>query len=95
MNSVMKDLLLIQSFNLSQLIEEYRVFFLGLLPSIFILAILVEYLDRLEPFILVKRAFISILILTSVTAFYHQSIETSMEVADEILASQKQGNILL
>ncbi len=95
MNSVMKDLLLIQSFDLSQLIEEYRLFFLGLLPSIFILAILVEYLDRLEPFILVKRAFISILILTSVTAFYHQSIETSMEVADEILASQKQGNILL
>lgn len=95
MNSVMKDLLLIQSFDLSQLIEEYRLFFLGLLPSIFILAILAEYLDRLEPFILVKRAFISILILTSVTAFYHQSIETSMEVADEILASQKQGNILL
>ena len=95
MNSVMKDLLLIQSFDLSQLIEEYRLFFLGLLPSIFILAILVEYLDRLEPFVLVKRAFISILILSSVTAFYHQSIETSMEVADEILASQKQGNILL
>ena len=95
MKPIMKDLLLIQSFDLSQLIEEYRMFFLALLPSVFILAVLIEYFDRLEPFILVKRALISILILTSVTAFYSQSIETSMEVADEILATQKQGNILL
>ncbi|MDC1174642.1 hypothetical protein OAT67_04585 [Bacteriovoracaceae bacterium] len=70
-------------------------FFLALLPSMFLLAVLIEYFDRLEPFVLVKRALISILILTSVTAFYHQAIETSMEVADEILMSQKEGNILL
>jgi hypothetical protein len=95
MKPIMKDLLLIQSFDLSQLIEEYRMFFLALLPSMFILAVLIEYFDRLEPFILVKRALISILILTSVTAFYHQAIDTSMEVADEILMNQKQGNILL
>ena len=95
MTSVLRELLLIESIDLGQLVEEYRSFFLALLPSVFILAILIEYLDQLEPFALVKRAFISILILTSVTTFYHQSIETSMEVADEILSSQKQGNILL
>ncbi|PIP93486.1 MAG: hypothetical protein COW00_14630 [Bdellovibrio sp. CG12_big_fil_rev_8_21_14_0_65_39_13] len=95
MTSVLRELLLIESIDLGQLVEEYRSFFLALLPSVFILAILIEYLDQLEPFVLVKRAFISILILTSVTTFYHQSIETSMEVADEILSSQKQGNILL
>ena len=95
MNNIMQDLLLVESFDLSNLIEEYRLFFLALLPSVFILAVLIEYFDRLEPFTLVKRAFISILILTSVTGFYHKSITASMDTADEILRNQKQGNILL
>lgn len=93
--SVMKDLLLIHSFNLSALIEEYRVFFLSLLPSVFILAVFVEYFDRLGPFSLVKRALISILILTTITSFYHQAIDLSLESADEILSTQKSKNILL
>jgi hypothetical protein len=95
MNNVMKDLLLVQSFDLSNLIEEYRLFFLSLLPSVFILAVIIEYLDRLEPFTLVKRAFISILILTTVTSVYESSIMASMNTADEVLREQKQSNILL
>ncbi|MBG60552.1 MAG: hypothetical protein CMJ16_08855 [Peredibacter sp.] len=95
MNNIMKDLLLVQSFNLSSLIEEYRLFFLSLLPSVFILAVVIEYLDRLEPFTLVKRAFISILILTTVTSVYEKSIMASMNTADEVLKGQKQNNILL
>ncbi len=95
MTSIMRDLLLVQSFNLNQLIEEYRLFFLSLLPSVFILAVIVEYFDRLEPFTLVKRAFISILILTTVTSVYESSIASSMDTADQVLKSQKQGNILL
>ncbi len=95
MNSIMKDLLLVQSFDLSNLIEEYRLFFVGLLPSVFILAVIIEYLDRLEPFTLVKRAFISVLILTSITTFYQKSIDASMSTADEVLRTQKQSNILL
>lgn len=95
MNNIIKDLLLVQSFDLSNLIEEYRLFFLGLLPSVFILAVIIEYLDRLEPFTLVKRAFISILILTTVTGVYEKSIMSSMDTADEVLKEQKQKNILL
>ncbi|GEM_PF-1870909 len=95
MNSIMKDLLLVQSFDLANLIEEYRFFFVGLLPSVFILAVVIEYLDRLEPFTLVKRAFISVLILTSITMFYQKSIDASMETADEVLRGQKTSNILL
>lgn len=95
MTSLMKDLLLVQSFDLSNLIEEYRLFFVGLLPSVFILAIIIEYLDRLEPFTLVKRAFISVLILTTISNFYQKSIDASMNAADEVLRSQKQSNILL
>jgi len=95
MTSIMRDLLLVQSFNLNVLIEEYRLFFLSLLPSVFILAVIVEYFDRLEPFTLVKRAIISILILTTVTSVYESSIASSMDTADQVLRSQKQGNILL
>lgn len=95
MNSIMKDLLLVQSFDLANLIEEYRLFFVGLLPSVFILAVVIEYLDRLEPFTLVKRAFISVIILTSITMFYQKSIDASMETADEVLRGQKTSNILL
>ncbi len=95
MNSIMRDLLLVQSFNLDTLIEEYRLFFLGLLPSVFILAVIVEYFDRLEPFALVKRAVISILILTTVTSVYEKSISASMDTADQVLRGQKQQNILI
>ena len=45
MTSVLRELLLIESIDLGQLVEEYRSFFLALLPSVFILAILIEYLD--------------------------------------------------
>ena len=90
-----KDLLLIGSFELDGLIEDYRIFIISLLPSLFIIAVLIEYLDRLEPFTLIKRAFISIFILVSVPLFYHQAIDYSMRSADEVLASQKQGNALL
>ena len=95
MTSIMRDLLLVESFNLSTLIEEYRLFFLSLLPSVFILAVIIEYFDRLEPFTLVKRAFISILILTTVTSVYESSIASSMDTADQVLNQQKQENILL
>lgn len=95
MTNVMKDLLLVQSFDLNDLIEKYRLFFLAILPSMFILAVLIEYFDRMEPMALVKRALISILILTSVTGIYQKSIEASMDTADEILREQKHGNVLL
>jgi hypothetical protein len=95
MNNIMKDLLLIQSLDLGFLIEKYRLFFIGLLPSVFILAIIIECLDRLEPFTLVKRAFISVLILTSITSFYTQTIDASMSAADEVMQNQVSGNILM
>ena len=95
MNGVVKELLLIKSIDLGHLIDKYHSFFMAAIPCVFVLAILVEYLDRLDPFSLVKRAIISILILSSVTSFYHKSIEASMEAADAILESQKQGNLLL
>ena len=91
----MKDLLLIQSLDLGNLIEDYRLFFLTLLPSVFIVAVIVEFLANQEPFALAKRAFISILLLVSVTSFYQQSIDYSMELADKMLERQKQGNLLL
>lgn len=91
----MKDLLLVQSLDLGHLIEEYRQFFISILPSVFIIAVLVEYFDRIEPFALARRALISIIILVCVTSIYHTSISLSMDTADEILARQKQGNILL
>ena len=89
------DLLLINSFSLDGLIEDYRIFFLSILPSVFILACLVEYFDRLNVFALVKRALIAILVLTSVTSFYKVSIDYSIEAAQEKLNDQKSQNILL
>ena len=56
MNNVMKSLLLIESFDLNHLVEEYREFFLAILPSVFIFAVIVEYFDRLEPFSLLRRS---------------------------------------
>ena len=87
MDSV-KELLLIHSFNLEDLIAKYHGFFLSLLPSIFIIAVFIEFLDRSEPFFLLKRVFISILLLTSVSSFYYSSISYSMEAADSVLKSQ-------
>ena len=95
MSSAMEDLLLVKSFSLDGLIDQYRLFFQGLLPCMFILAVLIEFFDRMEPFSLVKRAFISIIILTSITSFYHSSIKTSMDAADDFLKGQKAENILL
>lgn len=89
------DILLIRSFDLSGLIEEYRMFFLALIPSMFILSCLIEYFDRLDWIGACKRAGISILILTSVTTFYEKSIRASIETADMKLKSLKQSNILL
>jgi hypothetical protein len=95
MDSIMKDLLLIQSFDLVDLMERYRIFFVGLLPSVFILAVLVEYFDRVEPFLLLKRAVISALLLASVSSFYFRAIDTSMEAADEVLMSYQAKNLLV
>lgn len=95
MNSSIYDLLMITSFDLDKLIEEYRLFFLALLPGMFILACLTEYFDRMNAFELVKRAFISVLILTSVTSFYKVSIKYSIDAANEKFNQQKQANILL
>ena len=50
MENVIKDILLIQSFNLDDLIEDYRVFFLAIIPSMFVLASLIEYFDRMDAF---------------------------------------------
>jgi hypothetical protein len=91
----MKDLLLIQSIDLGFLIEKYRLFFIGLLPSVFILAVIIEYFDRLEPFTLVKRAFLSVLILSTITSFYTNTIDASMSAADEVMQTQISGNILM
>jgi hypothetical protein len=91
----MKDLLLIDNLSIIELVSDYHKFFLGLIPSVFVLAALIEYFDRLAPLQLLRRALISILILTSITSFYEISIKTSMDAANEILTSAKEGNILL
>lgn len=95
MSGVVSDLLLIESLNLSSLTNSYHKFFLSLLPSTFILAALFEYFDRLEPFLLLKRALISILILTTIVGIYHVSIKYSMDAADVMLGKSKESNILL
>ena len=95
MENVIKDILLIQSINLDKLIEDYRVFFLSIIPSMFVLAALLEYFDRMDTFSLVKRAVVSILILSTVTSFYKSTIDASMEAANEKLSDQKHSNILL
>jgi len=93
--SVMSDLLLIKSFNLNDLLEGYRGFFLDLLPTVFMLAVLIEYLDRLQPFALLKRAFIAILILTSISTIYFTGIDYSMQAADAALAKFGGNNVVL
>jgi len=95
MENVIKDILLIQSFNLDDLIEDYRVFFLAIIPGMFVLASLIEYFDRMNAFALLKRGIISVLILSTVTSFYKISIDASMEAANKKLRDQKQSNILL
>ena len=92
---MIKELLLVNSFNLEDLIRSYQSFFMALIPGVFIIAVLIEYLDRQEPFALVKRAMISILILSSVSFFYYKSIDASMRAADAVLKSQKQVNPLI
>jgi hypothetical protein len=95
MTNLMQDLLLIDSLNIAKLTSDYHEFFLGLIPSVFVLAALIEYFDRLAPLQLLRRGLISILILTSISSFYEVSIKTSMDAASEILSSAKDGNILL
>lgn len=95
MNNGLLDLLLVQSFDLDRLIEDYRIFFISLLPFMFVLACLIEYFDRLDSFSLVRRALISVIILSSVTSFYKESIYASIEAANQKLEEQKQSNILL
>ena len=90
-----KDLLLIQSFSLDELIVEYRLFFLSILPSAFLLAVLIEFFGQIEPFSLVKRAVVSIILLASVNVFYTQTIALSIDAADKILRDQKNANIFL
>ena len=93
--NVMKDLLLIQSFSLEGLVEDYRTFFIGILPGIFAMSCLVEYFDRMEVAQLLKRAIVAVLILTSVASFYKVSIDYSLDAASEKLADQQEKNILL
>ena len=95
MSGTIKGLLLIEGLDLGRLVEDYRLFFLGLLPSMFVLAVLFEFLSDLNPFSLVKRAFISVLILSSVSTFYHSSISASIDAAESILDESKAHNILL
>lgn len=93
--SVMSELLLIKNINIDILIKEYHSFFIELLPTIFMLAVIVEYLDRVQPIALLKRTFVSILVLTSVGSAYFSGIDYSMKKADESLNSVSQNNILL
>jgi hypothetical protein len=95
MNSSIYDLLMITSFHLDGLIEEYRLFFMALMPGMFILACISEYFNQMNVFELVKRALISVLILTSVTGFYKSTIRYSIDAASEKFNEQKQANILL
>lgn len=95
MRSSIYDLLMIDSLNLDALIEDYRVFFLSLIPTVFLLACIVEYFDRMDVLQLIRRGLIAILILTSVTSFYKSSIKASINAADEKMREQKQSNVLL
>ncbi len=95
MSNTIYDLLMITSFNLDSLIEEYRQFFMSLLPGMFIFACLIEYFDRMNVFQLVKRGVIAVLILTSISSFYKTSIEYSIDAANTKFSEQKFKNILL
>lgn len=95
MSNTIYDLLMITSFNLDTLIEEYRQFFMSLLPGMFIFACLIEYFDRMNVFQLVKRGLIAVLLLTSISSFYKTSIEYSIEAANTKFSEQKFKNILL
>ncbi len=93
--SIIKPLLLIESSALTELITQYQEFFLTLLPTVFMVAVVIEYLDRLDPFALLKRTVLSVLILVSATNYYSKTIEASFKVADQTLMEQKEKNIFL
>ncbi len=95
MNNTIYDLLLISSFDLDGLIEDYRLFFMSLMPGMFIFACLIEYFDRMNAFGLVKRALIAVLIMSTVSSFYKTSIKYSIDTANTKFESQKGSNILL
>ena len=92
---MIKDFLLIQNLDISELMESYRSFFASIYPPVFSLAALLEYFYQVDALALIRRSVISILILTAAPHFYHQSIDASMDAADSILNTQKQKNILM
>ena len=92
---MIKDLLLIQTPDMGALMEDYRLFFAGLLPAAFMIALIVEHVTAINPEGLLKRAAISVLLLSCVTVFYHKSVAASMEAADAALRLQKIKNPLL
>ena len=51
----MRDLLLIESLDIQYLMDEYRLFLLGLLPGMFVLAVIAEYFSDMDPVALVKE----------------------------------------
>ena len=91
MNSI-EDLLLINSLDAAALMEHYRLFFMGLLPFVFMVALIFEYFAQIDPEGLLKRAVISVLLLSCVGTFYHKSINASIAAADEIFKSEKARN---
>ena len=95
MDSTIKDFLLIESLDLKDLMQEYHDFFLMLIPSVFILAAIIEFFADVDAFALIKRAVISILVLAAFGSFYHSSIDFSISAADEILKKQTHRNIML
>ena len=95
MNNIVKEFLLIESLQVKGLMEEYHLFFLAVIPSVFLLSVIIDHLVSLDGIALIKRAFVSILILVSVSSFYYSSINLSMNTANEILKRQQYDNVLL
>ena len=92
---MIKDLLLIKTPDMGALMEDYRLFFAGLLPAVFMIALIVEHVTAINPEGLLKRAAISVLLLSCVGLFYHKSVAASMEAADAALRLQRIKNPLL
>lgn len=90
-----RDLLLIDSTALNILIEDYRLFFISIIPAIFILCCVLEYFSEIDPIALTKRAIIAVLIMTASTSVYKSAIDLSIDSAEEKLMSLKGQNILI
>ena len=89
------DFLLIDSIDIGDLTDRYRLFFAGLLPGVFMAALIAEHFTGMDPAGLLKRAILSVLLLSSVGTFYHQGVRASMDAADGMLRSEMAGNPLL